>query len=175
MTSPAFRLADPVADRDVLLEVSLEYTSWVAAGIEALSGVSVPALLGMPLPEYVARMLPKVCGDRPPRGCFYLVDAQGEVAAIGGLRRIRDGVAELKRVYVRPAFRGRRLGEAMLARLVGDARAFGYRRILLDTAPFMTAAQHLYEAAGFIDCDPYPEAETPVELRHNWRFMERVL
>lgn len=175
MKPPAFKLADPIADREALLDISLEYTSWVAAGIEALSGMSVPALLGMPLPEYVAHMLPKVCGDKPPRGCFYLVESGGEVAAMGGLRRIRDGVAEMKRVYVRPAFRGRHLGEAILIRLVDDARAFGYRRIVLDTAPFMAPAQRLYEAAGFTDCEPYPEAETPVELRHNWRFMERVL
>jgi N-acetylglutamate synthase-like GNAT family acetyltransferase len=175
VTSPSFTLADPVVHREALLDINLEYVSWVAAGIEALSGISVAALVGMPLPEYVASMLPKVCGDTPPRGAFYLVELDGKVAGMGGLRRVRAGVAEMKRLYVRPACRGNRLGEAILQRVLDDARAFGYQRILLDTAPFMPAAQRLYEAAGFSDCEPYPEAETPVELRRNWRFMERAL
>jgi GNAT superfamily N-acetyltransferase len=175
MGQPTFTRADPVAHREALMDINLEYVSWVAAGIEELSGLSVPAFLGMPLPEYVASTLPKVCGDTPPRGCFYLVELDGQVAGMGGMRRIRDSVAEMKRLYVRPAYRGQHLGDMILHRVLDDARAFGYRRILLDTAPFMPGAQRLYEAAGFSDCEPYPEAETPVELRHNWRFMERVV
>ena len=56
-------------------------------------------------------------------------------------------VVEIKRVYVRPAYRGVKLGATILQRLLADARVFGYARVRLDTAPFMHAAHTLYEAA----------------------------
>lgn len=94
---------------------------------------------------------------------------------MGGIRANRPGVAEIKRLYVRPAHRGVKLGAAILHRLLTDARTFGYERIQLDTAPFMHAAHNLYEAAGFVDCAPYEGVEAPESLHSSWRFMEKSL
>ena len=52
-----------------------------------------------------------------------------------------------------------------------DARSFGFRELVLDTGPIMTSAHRLYEARGFIDSMPYPEAKVPQPLHHGWRFM----
>ena len=156
MSTPTFRLADPVADRAALLDINLEYVGWVFAQIEAMSGMTARDILGADVVDYVPTVIDKVCGDPPPRGAFYLVEHEGHVVAMGGVRRSGEGVAELKRVYVRPAGRGQRLGEALTRRLVADARAFGYRTLRLDTLPFMGAAQAVYEAMGFVDCAPYP-------------------
>jgi GNAT superfamily N-acetyltransferase len=174
MTEPTFRIADPVADRDALLAINIEYVAWVFMEIEAMSGLTALEILGAAVPDYVATVIDKVCGDPPPHGVFYLVEVAGQVVAMGGLRRSDDGVAELKRVYVRPAGRGHRLGEALATRLVADARRFGYRRVRLDTLPFMGSAQALYEAMGFVDCPPYP-VEMPEAFRHHVRYMELAL
>lgn len=167
-------LANPVADRDALLGLNIEYMSWVAEGIEQSFGLTSLALLGMDLPAYVSSVIDKVCGEPPPRGAFYLVHVDGELAGMGGLRRIGDGVAEVKRIYVRPAFRGLKLGQSILQRLLDDAHAFGYPCVRLDSAPFMQSAQRVYAAAGFVDREPYDGAEVPTVLHAGWRFMERL-
>jgi ribosomal protein S18 acetylase RimI-like enzyme len=170
MNAPTFRLADPVADRGALIALNVEYVSWVFAEIEALFGPPARDILGMEVADYVPTSIDQVCGDPPPRGAFYIVEQAGEVLAMGGLRHSEEGVAELKRVYVRPAGRGQRLGEALAQRLVDDARAFGYRSVRLDTLPFMQRAQAIYEGMGFVDCAPYP-VEMPEALRAQLRYM----
>ena len=174
MSSPTFRLADPIADRSALIALNIEYVTWVFAEIEKISGLTARSILGSEVAEYVPTVIDKVCGDPPPRGSFYLVEHAGRVVAMGGVRRSADGVAELKRVYVRPTGRGQRLGEALTRRLVTDARTFGYRTLRLDTLPFMGAAQALYEAMGFVDCPPYP-VEMPEAFRAHIRYMALAL
>ena len=174
MTHPAFRLADPIADRAALLHINIEYVTWVFAEIEKMSGMTARQILGAEVADYVPTVIDKVCGDPPPRGAFYLVELGWRVVAMGGLRRSADGIGELKRVYVRPSGRGHRLGEAITTRLVADARAFGYGTLRLDTLPFMRSAQALYEAMGFVDCPPYP-VEMPEVFRSHIRYMELVL
>lgn len=174
MTTPTFRIADPVADRATLTALNIEYVTWVFAEIGKMSGMTARDILGAEVADYVPTIIDKVCGDAPPVGVFYLVEADGVPLAMGGLRRSDDGVAELKRVYVRPAGRGRRLGEAIARRLVDDARTFGYARVRLDTLPFMQSAQTLYEAMGFVDRAPYP-VEMPEAFRAHIRYMELAL
>lgn len=170
-----FILANPVDHRDALVALNIEYMSWVAAEGESYFGISAQDSIGMTIAEYVPTVLDAVCGDPPPRGVFYLVECAQHLAAMGGLRRHSPGVAEIKRVYVRPAYRGQALGTTIVQRLLADARAFGYERVKLDTAPFMHAAHTLYESAGFHDCPPYEESEVPAFLHAQWRFMETNL
>ena len=92
---------------------------------------------------------------RPPGGA-YLVGYEGEEpVAGGGLRRLGDGVAEIKRMYVRPAARSRGVAAALLAALEGAARSLGYATVRLDTGPKQPHAQRLYRAAGYVDVPPY--------------------
>jgi len=79
----------------------------------------------------------------PPEGCLYLLRVDGETAGCGGMKKLDEGRCELKRMYIRPAFRGRGLGRAMAERVIADARKAGYREMLLDTLPFLQAAQGL--------------------------------
>ena len=174
MTTLTFRLADPLADRARLIAMNVEYVTWVFAEVEKMSGIAAREILGAEVADYIPTVIDKVCGDPPPRGAFYLVEDAGRVVAMGGLRHSEDGIAELKRVYVRPAGRGQRLGQALASRLVADARAFGYRSVRLDTLPFMRKAQAIYEAMGFVDCAPYP-VEMPEAFRGSIRYMQLEL
>jgi len=169
--SLVFVRADLEKHREVLTRFNVEYFDWADASVRDHFSLALPSLLGMPIPDYVDSALEKLCEGAPPDSIFYVVFDGDAAIGMGGLRRVRDGVGEIKRIYVSPTGRGGGTGAKILKRLVSDARSFGYRELLLETGPFMTSAHPIYEAAGFEDVSPYSEAEVPEELRHDWRFM----
>jgi hypothetical protein len=61
----------------------------------------------------------------------------------------------------------------MLNCIIADAAEFGYKTVLLDSGPFMTSAQKVYERCCFVDCAPYEEAEVPKDFYSGWRSMQR--
>lgn len=98
------------------------------------------------------------------------VARDGEVAGCAALRHINDTTCEMKRLYVRPAHRGKGLGRTLAKHVIDEARARGYKAMRLDTLPMMRAAMALYESLGFKDTDAY--RYNPVE---GSRFMELTL
>ena len=85
----------------------------------------------------------------PPGGAFVIVREDGRAVAGGGIRRLADGVCEIKRMFVVPEARGRGHGRRVLEALEAAAADLGYRRARLDTATSMTTAMALYESAGY--------------------------
>ena len=165
MTAPdgAVRLvpADLAVHRSVLVELNVEYLTWLEQLSEEHFGLQLRDLLGADVRTYTERALDAMVRGAQRHGAFYLLEVDGALVGMGGLRRFADGVAEVKRMYVQPGHRGRRLGAVLLTRLVDDARALGYDQLRLDTGPFMGAAHRTYEAAGFVDREAYEGAEVP--------------
>ena len=64
----------------------------------------------------------------------------------------------MKRLYVRPRFRGQRIGKILVERIIADGREIGYDHMLLDTLPFLERAVHLYEAYGFYEIESYNDS-----------------
>jgi GNAT superfamily N-acetyltransferase len=92
---------------------------------------------------------------RGPDGA-YLVGYEGEApVAGGGVRRLDAGVAEIKRMYVRPGARSRGVARALLEALEQTARDLGYESVRLDTGPKQQHALALYRSAGYADVPPY--------------------
>lgn len=94
----------------------------------------------------------------PPDGRLYLAYSDGELAGCIALRRLEDGVCEMKRLFVRNNFRGLGLGRMLVEKLIAEARAEGYGLMRLDTfPPKMAKAAKLYESHGFRQIPPYCE------------------
>jgi putative acetyltransferase len=106
----------------------------------------------------------------PPDGRLLLAWQGGGLAGCVALRKIGSGVAEMKRLYVRLAFRGTGLGRKLAAAVLREAEAAGYRTVRLDTLSTMREAQALYVSMGFTEIPPYNEH--PVE---GTRFLEKRL
>jgi ribosomal protein S18 acetylase RimI-like enzyme len=140
------RAAEP-ADAEVVRELLREYAAGL--GID-LSFQDFDAEVADPLGFYE----------------LVLVAGHGCVA----LRRIDQETCEMKRLYVRPAGRGTGLGRRLAEAVIVEARARGYRRMLLDTLPTMGAAQALYTSLGFRETEPYRYNPVP-----GTTFLELVL
>jgi putative acetyltransferase len=91
----------------------------------------------------------------PPRGRLLLALAGSKAAGCVALRPLEDTFCEMKRLFVRPAFRGQGLGKLLAERIVEEARSIGYAMMKLDTLPSMQEAIWLYQAFGFVPCAPY--------------------
>ena len=102
--------------------------------------------------------LAELPGDyAPPSGRLLLVlDEDGGAAGCAALRELGNGICEMKRLFVRPEFRGQHIGERLVDLVLSDARAIGYQHIRLDTLPGkMDRAIAMYRARGFKDIAPY--------------------
>jgi GNAT superfamily N-acetyltransferase len=93
----------------------------------------------------------------PPNGVLLLARVDGEPAGLGGVRHLDTEVAEVKSMYVTPAFRGSGLGRRILARLDEIALEHDCRAVCLDTSDYLTPAVGLYRAAGYREVPAYNE------------------
>jgi GNAT superfamily N-acetyltransferase len=92
----------------------------------------------------------------PPHGRLLLAECVGRLAGCVALRRLDDEICEMKRLFVRPDFRGKGLGHLLAERVLEEARGIGYRRMRLDTvARSMGKAVAMYRELGFVEIAPY--------------------
>jgi putative acetyltransferase len=92
----------------------------------------------------------------PPEGGLLLAAYQGEAAGCVALHRLEREICEMKRLYLRPKFRGQGMGRALAETVVARARSLGYRRMRLDTVePAMADAVALYRQLGFAEIASY--------------------
>ncbi len=141
--SPQLRIIRAVTDEDIgrAKELFLEYAASLGFDLDFQHfDEEVAALPG----DYAA-----------PSGSLLIAFEEQDLVGCVALRRLDAAVCEMKRLYVRPARRGRRIGRALVERIIEDARRIGYKRMRLDAIRAMTAAVELYASVGFKEIEPY--------------------
>jgi GNAT superfamily N-acetyltransferase len=92
----------------------------------------------------------------PPEGRLLLAEFESQLAACVALHKLEDRICEMKRLYLRPQFRGKGLGRVLAERIIAEARQIGYERMRLDTVePVMKDAVAMYRKLGFKEIAPY--------------------
>lgn len=94
-------------------------------------------------------------------GRLFYAEVDGRPAGCVGVRRLSDGVCEMKRLYVEPEMRGAGVGRQLAMAAIQAAKALGYRKVMLDTLPAMRIAVKLYRELGFTEAPAY--YQTPIE------------
>jgi ribosomal protein S18 acetylase RimI-like enzyme len=91
----------------------------------------------------------------PPQGCILLAKDSEQAIGCVALRPLEDGICEMKRLYMIPAYRGRGIGRDLARRVINEARERGYKKMRLDTIASMKEARMLYSSLGFYAIEPY--------------------
>ena len=154
-------------------QLNIELIAWITDQLAKNYQIDAVSMVGQTIPEYVDDHLEDLAGLKPPDGIIYLLEAEGKIAGMGAIRKLCDQIGEIKRMYIRPPYRGKGYGKQLLNRLLEVGREFGCSSFLLETSKFMAAAQHIYKSAGFIEREEYTESETPMVLRQYQLFMEK--
>jgi carbonic anhydrase len=97
----------------------------------------------------------------PPMGRLLIALVRGKPAGTAALRPLGAQSCEGKRLYVRPPYRGRGIGRALVDRLIDEARLAGYREMYGDTLKSMQSALQMYHQVGFCEVGPYSSSPTP--------------
>ena len=144
------RQCEARADYAMAAELAEELARWDSAETEKL-GIS-----GEDVTQFY--YTPECDREAPAVGAVTLLASDRSVsAACSSYRELRPHECELKRLYVRPAYRETGLGRLMVASIVEKATLAGYPSMCLETTHFMRGAIRLYEEAGFATCEPYYE------------------
>lgn len=146
-----------------------EYLSWAHGMNTQLIGVTfdVHALLEKNMRELDTFM--------PPAGCLFLAYVDAAPAGCVFMHRLAHDVGEVKRMYVRPAFRRQGSGGALVDAVIRESCAMGIHLLRLDSQKFMTDAHALYRSRGFVETEPYEGGETPKNVQQHWIFMALAL
>lgn len=151
----------PAYDRQKeALELITEYTNTIRQQSEDVG----PCLSSQHLSEELQDMQKKY---GPPFGRIYLALVDKKAAGCVALTRNNEEYCEIKRLYVRPEYRGQHISRALVEQVIADARSIGYQHMRLDTFPFMANAIKLYESYGFYYTERYNDnpAKTAVFMQ----------
>ena len=146
-----FALKDAYDHKEEVRELFTEYTDMLVAGEPRFA-----EYLDIQNYDDELKHLEKKYGR--PSGRLYLLYVDDKLAGCVGIRKLDKEKCELKRMYVKPAFRGQQLGELLLERIMGDAKRIGYEYMYLDTLPFLKTAIKMYRRYGFEEIERYNDS-----------------
>ena len=160
--------------KEIFTQLNVELITWIANQLRENYNFDPVANVGQEISEYVAAHLEDFTLLKPPNGIVYLLEVEGTIIGMGAIKKLKDDIGEIKRMYIQSSYRGRGYGKQLLNKLLEKGREFGFSTFRLETSKFMKTAQHIYSSYGFVKREEYPEVETPIALRQYQVYMEKT-
>jgi GNAT superfamily N-acetyltransferase len=161
------RRIESTADLAPATKLAREFGAWATEQIRVELGIVIPTEADHPT-DVLDQLLES-------GGRLYVATVGGEAVGVGGLKRLSETAAEIKRMFVRPEARGFGAGRAILQQLIADARTMNCETIYLESAPFMHSAHALYRSVGFVLSDSYAGREFEGAAPYVWVCMRHRL
>jgi GNAT superfamily N-acetyltransferase len=175
----AVTTADPQTQRSALETLLEEYHAWLASEAREWAAKQESATAALPEEGYDpttgAAEDVETLADPGSDVRGFLASYEGEAAGVVLLYGVSEGMAELKRLYVRPTYREHGIGRALCRAAIEAADERGYGTVGLTTPPWSEGAHALYEDLEFAYTGPYPETKLPEHLHEDALFMQRDL
>ena len=153
-------------EMDIVRNLFAEYLRWLCSRLCQEFGVVVD-------PEsMLMKDLDTIDIFLPPKGLLFLSFDNEVPAGCSCVRTIANGIAELKRVYVRTSFRGQGIGAALVQTAIREVKQLGYLTMRLDSAKFMSDAHRLYRSLGFREVIPNEGSDVPKGHQDECVFMQ---
>ncbi|NVM45809.1 MAG: GNAT family N-acetyltransferase [Candidatus Lokiarchaeota archaeon] len=156
-----------------LISLNEDYLTWIASEMQERYEINMVLLMGKTVSKYVENSIEDLSSYVPPTGIYYIIQKDSSIIGMGALRTLKKSIGEIKRMYIKPNYRGNGYGKKILELLLEKGKEFGFSSIRLDTGEFMTAAHRVYRLAGFQERERYLESEVPTFFLSHWLFMEK--
>ncbi len=162
-------IADIDKNSDEIKEIFREYLDWAAGILNRDYGTNFS------VSEILEDNMATLEKFSPPQGRLIISLDDDYLSGIACLKHLTGNIGEIKRMYVRPLFRGKGIGRNLLQRVIEEAQLIRYEKLKLDSARFMVEAHSLYQSMGFVEIEPYEGSEIPKQYQIHWKFMEKTL
>ncbi len=162
------RITDRAHEQQVQA-LEIEYFNWANTQLQAEFQITLD------IKKMIANDLDNLEMYFPPTGGLFLAEHGQALTGMIFLTQLRQGVGQIRRMYVRDAYRRRGIARSLFETAIREARDIGYSDLLLDSPRSWTGAHALYHALGFEAVEMYPETEVPEHLRKYWVFMQLTL
>ena len=129
-----------------------EYLSFIAKEL-----INVPFNFNLDIEHEVNLTMNNLDKFAEPDGRILLIKVDSKIAGTISLRKIREDAGEIKRLYIKPEFRGNKLGNLLMNEVIKISKENEFRKLYLDTANFMSSAISLYQKYGFKEIESYPK------------------
>ena len=159
--------------KDDFIQMNIEYLSHNLDALSENYQIDARAMVGKSEKEMALGILESFKDLKPPMGVLYIIYIDGTVAGMGALKKLSEGVGELKSMYIRPQYRGRGYGKKTVSKLLKTGKELGWTIFRLDTSRFMVTAQHIYRLAGFVAREKYLGSDVSAQWEPYWMWMEK--
>ena len=109
-----------------LIKLTEEYFTWISDEVQKRYNIDTFAIIGENIQEYVKKSLEELSSYLPPEGIYYIIQVNRSIIGMGALRKLKKGIGEIKRMYIRPKYRGNGYGKKNLELLLKKGREFEF-------------------------------------------------